>query len=146
PGLAPILPAASLQVYPGAVDVAGAMSFAITFPPGDDAKTVNPNNLQKATAGLPDKIIYFNCLIPGIPETCANGMQDPGETDVDCGGPQIHSMLQPGNCPARCVNGQQCLCNNDCEMGLCVLNGMTGMRTCVDPTMYDGGTPGGFPM
>jgi hypothetical protein len=130
-GLAPLLAEASLQLYKGGIDVDGSLSFAITFPPGDDAPTLGAKNLFDAGPGSPaQKIVFFNCLVPAEPETCYNGVQDPGETDVDCGGPQIFSMEHAGSCPARCMEGQGCLCDADCAMGKCVKNPMSGLRVC----------------
>jgi hypothetical protein len=43
------------------------------------------------------------------PTTCANTVLDPGETDVDCGGP---------NCP-QCANGKSCTSSTDCQSGVC---------------------------
>jgi endoglucanase len=40
--------------------------------------------------------------------SCANGVGDGTETDVDCG----------GGC-ARCVNGRTCSSSNDCQSGVC---------------------------
>jgi hypothetical protein len=52
--------------------------------------------------------------------TCRDGKQNGGETDVDCG----------GSCP-RCVNGQRCRGQDDCDSGLCV-SGVC--RACVADT------------
>ena len=42
------------------------------------------------------------------PDPCANGIKDPGEGDVDCGGPC-------GGCP----DGASCVQGADCESGIC---------------------------
>ncbi|MCK6455999.1 MAG: hypothetical protein L6Q92_05655 [Phycisphaerae bacterium] len=42
--------------------------------------------------------------------TCTDGIQNGGETDVDCGG---------GNCPP-CQNGQMCATASDCVSGVCM--------------------------
>jgi hypothetical protein len=47
-----------------------------------------------------------------VPATCIDGIQNEGETDVDCGGP---------NC-AGCANGKACLIDTDCQSGHCVSN------------------------
>ncbi len=46
---------------------------------------------------------------PPLTDTCANGVKDPGETDVDCGG---------GTCK-RCGIGKVCTSKNDCESAFC---------------------------
>ncbi|MBK9752813.1 MAG: hypothetical protein IPO88_04760 [Nannocystis sp.] len=50
---------------------------------------------------------------PGGPDSdgfdCHNGGRDPGETDVDCGGP----------CPP-CKPGSKCETPKDCELGVCI--------------------------
>ena len=130
PGLSPIVPSASFQVYPGAIDQPGAMSFAIYYPnpclPPQDAGIVSSEPTQS-----PDKVVYFNCTIPAAPETCADGMKNGAETDVDCGGPYLPSKCMPGNCPARCMAGQACLVDCDCAPGdKCLVDSMTGMKTC----------------
>jgi len=47
-----------------------------------------------------------------VPATCSNGAQDPGETDVDCGG---------ALCPA-CGWAKACVTDTDCQSGFCVAN------------------------
>jgi hypothetical protein len=49
------------------------------------------------------------CQVP--PESCSDGMQNQGETDIDCGGP---------NCPFSCNAGQSCLVNDDCHSTICM--------------------------
>jgi hypothetical protein len=131
PHFAGIMPSASLQIYPGGVDVPGAVSFAIAYPPappptGSDAYQVGGPPLEAV------KVVYFNCAIPPAQETCMDGVKDGFETDVDCGGPQMPSMLFCRNCPPRCATMQQCLCDGDCGANLvCAVNTMTGMRQCM---------------
>ncbi|MBI4450494.1 hypothetical protein HY642_00840 [Candidatus Woesearchaeota archaeon] len=48
---------------------------------------------------------------PKTPDTCLNGAQDSGETDVDCGGP----------CQ-KCTFGKHCGTGGDCSSGLCDAN------------------------
>jgi hypothetical protein len=47
---------------------------------------------------------------PAAP-SCTDGMQNQGETDIDCGGP---------NCPMSCMNGQSCVVNTDCHSNNCM--------------------------
>jgi Ca2+-binding RTX toxin-like protein len=44
----------------------------------------------------------------GAPNSCANGVQDGTETDLNCG----------GACP-KCPNGDTCISGGDCQSGLC---------------------------
>lgn len=57
---------------------------------------------------------------PPPPDTCTNGVKDPDETDVDCGG---------GTCK-RCALGQTCTGRIDCYSARCV--GGT-CQACSDP-------------
>jgi hypothetical protein len=57
-----------------------------------------------------------------VPASCADGVQDGQETDVDCGGPDC----------APCANGKHCVVNRDCQSGICS-NGVCQPRpTCTD--------------
>ncbi|MFH1226180.1 MAG: DUF2341 domain-containing protein [bacterium] len=58
------------------------------------------------------------------PETCVDGIQNQGETDFDCGGP---------NCP-DCENGDSCLDHSDCSSGYCdpISNTCQPAPTCND--------------
>jgi hypothetical protein len=44
-----------------------------------------------------------------VPASCTDGIQNEGETDIDCGGP---------NC-GPCANTKSCLQNSDCASGVC---------------------------
>ena len=57
----------------------------------------------------------------GLPPECSNGMMDPGETDVDCG----------GICGDNCDDGDDCLEDTDCINAMCV-EGVCGDPVC-DP-------------
>jgi hypothetical protein len=144
PGITPIVPEASFQVYPGGVGKDGAISFAIVFPPacppipaGDTTGiTADAVPLQK-----PDKVVYFNCKIPKGLDTCIDGAKNGTETDVDCGGPQTPptDMSLVGACPAGCMMGQACLYNCDCQKGqVCLANSMSGMLQCQPSSMGSG--------
>ncbi len=58
----------------------------------------------------------------GSPDSCHNGMLDPPETAVDCGG---------GTCPA-CGPGDPCDLDVDCTSGCNTLNGICEPETCGD--------------
>ena len=45
------------------------------------------------------------------PPSCSDGIQNQGETDVDCGGP---------NCPGACGPNQMCAGNGDCHSNVCM--------------------------
>jgi len=62
--------------------------------------------------------------------TCADGITNGSETDVDCGG---------GTCP-RCASGKTCATRNDCASARC--DGGT-CKTCVDPNTDCGTDVGG---
>jgi hypothetical protein len=51
-------------------------------------------------------VITLEQLKPG---QCSNGVKDPGEMDVDCGGP----------CSRRCALQQMCQAAGDCDSGTC---------------------------
>ncbi len=140
PGLSQVLPAASLQIFLGGVDTPGALSFAITWPPAGFAPGVpyipDGGNFLDAGTVADTPVVYFNCAIPAAAETCADGIKNDMETDIDCGGPQIPSMQQCGSCPARCEVGQQCICDADCDGLGCTTHRMSGQRQCENP---DGG-------
>ncbi len=63
----------------------------------------------------------------GVPTTCpscADGMQNGDETDVDCGGPDA-------SC-ARCATGASCVAGSDCASGVCTDD------VCQAPACNDG--------
>src|SRR5690349_16302956 len=57
----------------------------------------------------------------GIPEQCMNGVQDPNETDIDCG----------GICP-YCDVGKHCHGSDDCIDRICSGNVCVSAESCVD--------------
>jgi hypothetical protein len=140
PTLAGTLPSASLQLYLGGIDTPGALSLALTFPPPSptsESDAYPPGTLQG------QNVVYFNCAIPAALETCMDGVKDGAETDVDCGGPQVPSLLYCGTCPARCQAMQECICDGDCDEHLmCAVNPMSGMRQCFP---QDAGVAKDFP-
>jgi hypothetical protein len=56
------------------------------------------------------------------PASCSDGVQNGGETDVDCGGATT--------CP-RCGTGDSCGAGSDCQSGVC-LGGICLAPTCID--------------
>jgi len=75
---------------------------------------------------------------PPLPDTCANGVKDVLETDVDCGGGACPRCRQVGqictsrnDCySARCASGtcQACLDNSEAQCGLDTGGGTCGCR------------------
>ena len=118
-----LVPQASLVINPGGVNVPGAVSFTIFWPP---VGTTYPDGalVKTGTPIDPVPVTYFNCSIGAAPESCRNGIQDPNETDKDCGGAE----LKPG-CPARCGDGQLCVTDCDCDPAL-VCNVVEGIKLC----------------
>ncbi len=60
-----------------------------------------------------------------VPTSCTNGVQDPGETDMDCGG----ALCLP------CADGKNCGIASDCFSHVC--SGVAPTRTCQKPTCMD---------
>ena len=129
-----LVPQASLIIQPGGIDVAGAVSFTIDWPPIGPNVDYPSNALQRQGTPLkPVAVTYFNCVIPAAPETCQDGIQDGAETDIDCGGKESKP-----SCPARCQAGQKCIVDCDCDDSLvCVVE--AGIRVC--DTEANGGVP-----
>jgi hypothetical protein len=63
-----------------------------------------------------------------VPMACVNGMEDPGESDEDCGGDCI-----------PCDSGESCFVDADCKSGVCK-DLMCQAPTCDDNTQNDGDT------
>jgi len=81
---------------------------------GDDTLDGGNGNDDLVGGGLHDTCTggagtntYATCESPGT-NSCADGVGDGTETDVDCG----------GACP-RCVNGKHCTSGDDCQAGEC---------------------------
>lgn len=60
-----------------------------------------------------------------IPDACANGVIDAGETDIDCG----------GTCGA-CINGKACQKDADCASDVCIANICTTSE-CINASAND---------
>ena len=63
----------------------------------------------------------LNC--PRSTEICQNGVLDPGEADVDCGG--TRSAVPNGG---PCADGLHCFMSTDCRSGVCAAG------TCASPS------------
>ncbi len=112
-----IQPRASLKLIQGGLDkdgnpggTYGAIQFSLFLPPTDGA-LINAK---------PDEIQFFTCLFPAAPPICANGIQDPGETDIDCGG---------SFCATRCADKQKCITGADCASAVCTP--VKGIKQCI---------------
>jgi plastocyanin len=72
----------------------------------------------------PEECIDGTCAIPG----CANGVQDPGEADIDCG----------GTCAMPCPSGSSCTVDTDCSSAMCHAGAcVTGVNGCTVATAQD---------
>lgn len=58
------------------------------------------------------------------PPLCENGVKDPDETDIDCG----------GSCP-RCTLGKSCINDSDCITDFCESGTCTFIPNCTDNTL-----------
>jgi hypothetical protein len=68
---------------------------------------------------------------PLVAPTCTDGIQNQGETDVDCGGP---------NC-GPCALGKKCVANGDCTTGLACSGGVcANPPSCTDGIQNQGET------
>ena len=104
-----LLPRAEFESNPGSIGIDGFVKFRIFYPP----------TLGALAESNPQVVEYFNCIIPGAAATCANGVLDGNEADVDCG----------ALCPTKCIVGQRCQINLDCRSQVCGLVG--GFRQCL---------------
>ena len=115
------VPAAYLYLDKGGYDAMGnqgtggnygAAKFQVFYPPTTPGADGTFNNVPAV------EVDYFTCLIPPPPPLCADGVQDGGETDVDCGGVT--------KC-ARCMMGMKCITKNDCggNMACCPIMGLS---------------------
>ena len=71
-------------------------------------------------------------------DPCANGMMDPGETDVDCGGVCVFvNPNNPNDIEGQCTDGEMCQSVEDCVAGECddqdICNVCPGMPPEFDP-------------
>lgn len=76
--------------------------------------------LMSPGAAFTSSVAFANFSDQVIP-TCIDGIQNGGESDVDCGGP---------NCP-DCPNGDGCFSGADCQSGVC-MGGVCQAPTCTD--------------
>jgi len=60
--------------------------------------------------------------LPNASSHCANGVHDPLETGVDCG----------GQCPAACDAGSNCILDADCQSGFCNDTQECEVTSCTD--------------
>lgn len=65
---------------------------------------------------------------------CMNEMADDVEGDVDCGGP----------CAKKCINGQKCKVNDDCETGVCNNGLCLAATSCNTLKSFNPGAPTGI--
>ena len=82
----------------------------------DGAKCSKPSDCKSAVCDA----VKMTCT----PTSCSNGVLDPNETDIDCGG---------GTC-AGCRSGQACWASIDCESHVCRAPLGEGKGSCASPT------------
>ena len=85
----------------------------------DECHVAGPCNPGTGVCSNPNAADGTSCTADGDPgacsggvciaESCADGIQNGDETDVDCG----------GSCPAKCDFGDSCLINADCSGNVC---------------------------
>ncbi len=95
------------------LEIAGGDSYSVKFGAGDGTIT------NKTTKEYSHKKVT---LEGGCGPTCSDGIQNQGESDTDCGGP---------NCPA-CGPGDSCTLATDCTSLVCAGN------VCQAPSCSDG--------
>jgi hypothetical protein len=66
------------------------------------------------------------CDGAGHCKSCTNGHVDPGETDIDCGGPICPPCAFDGGAPPHCSTGA------DCTTCTCTDAGVCGLPACAD--------------
>jgi hypothetical protein len=74
-------------------------------------------------------------VLTPLTASCANGIKDGDETDVDCGG---------STCPL-CANGDVCNAGSDCASRVCTANKCTNDVGCADGTREGFAAAGTFP-
>jgi hypothetical protein len=83
--------------------------------------------------GGTDADTLHRVFVRSLPPTCANGVADGDETDVDCG----------GSCPTRCDAGLACEDHADCLTGFCDQGACTPARNCSGLLWTNPATPSG---
>lgn len=112
-----LVPRAELLADPGSIGNDGFIKFRVFYPL--DAPVTGPTGKDSMTGTEMKVVEYFNCVIPGAPATCMNGMKDTGEADTDCG----------LNCQNPCQDGATCEFPQDCLSGYCAFD-MAGLLKC----------------
>ncbi|MCC6766886.1 MAG: hypothetical protein IT293_19695 [Deltaproteobacteria bacterium] len=100
----------------------GGDSYSVKFAAGDG--TI----INKTTKEYSHKKVATEGTCVPTP-TCSDGIQNQGESDVDCGGL---------NCPA-CPPGDSCVTHTDCTSGVCS-SGLCQAPTCSDGVQNQGET------
>jgi formylglycine-generating enzyme required for sulfatase activity len=79
--------------------------------------------LDSGTSDAGDAALDVDAGPPG----CSDGVKEPPETDVDCGGTVCK----------KCVDGKTCITNTDCVGGWCTPNDAGTGSVCITPTCTD---------
>jgi hypothetical protein len=74
-----------------------------------DRAVGDPSSIEARPADRPAEGQQQDRPAPDVAPTCSDGVQNGGESDVDCGGP----------CPAKCKTGKGCKKHVECESGIC---------------------------
>ncbi len=93
------------RLCPSGYDCISGACYQHGHMPSTDMSAMSGDDLSPPPAGSD---LSPGSDLLGIPP-CANGVKDPGETDVDCGG----SMCGP------CAVNKACVTNTDCSTALC---------------------------
>ncbi|TKC95263.1 hypothetical protein E8A74_47165 [Polyangium fumosum] len=90
---------------------------------GEACKPALCENLKKCNTGVDCQ--SASCQ-DGVCQaaTCSDGAQNPGETDIDCGGPQCDG----------CSSGEKCVVGTDCKEKVCGQDLTCAAPTCADST------------
>jgi hypothetical protein len=114
----------------------GGMCVLDPNDPQNDAGKCDPGE-----ACLIDSDCTTNTCQGGVcVDLCINMMQDPGETDDDCGGVCVEDPNDPMNPDGKCISGQLCLVDSDCQSHSCNVNGLCDPGPCENLMMDMGET------
>ena len=103
----------------------------------NDAGTTSPSSSADGGSAASDAAAP-DASLPVVPPTPTDGVENGGETDVDCGG--ASSSTSDGAMP--CAVGLHCLVGADCTSDVCQGPAVGGYGTCAAPSCTDGARNG----